>query len=213
MAHIPERKRVGTINVTFSGTGNAASSPSELPFEQLRDYRLLEPLGRGGMGSVYRAVHTRLEKEVAIKIIANDRMCDPQAVARFEREMKAVGKLDHPNIVAAYDAGEVNGIHFLVMELVPGLTLSRLVEHLGPLTIADACELACQAAVGLQFAQSIGWVHRDIKPSNLILSQSGQVKILDFGLAILREDLRSPELTATGETLGTIDYIAPRAGR
>jgi serine/threonine protein kinase len=142
--------------------------------------------------------------------------------------MKAVGKLAHPNIVAAHDAGEFEGTHFLVMELIDGIDLSSLLRRIGPLGVADACELIRQAAVGLAHAHENGLVHRDIKPSNLMLSvpvasqgtgagsDSGQlvVKILDLGLARLGEDrAEANELTTSGQMMGTLDYMAPEQGR
>jgi serine/threonine protein kinase len=129
--------------------------------------------------------------------------------------MQAVGKLDHPHIVRASDAGEVAGSHFLVMELVKGANLSQLVKLNGPLSIADACELVRQAALGLQHVHECGLVHRDIKPSNLLLSSAGIVKVSDLGLARLRSDVdtfanaQGDDLTATGQLLGTYDYMAP----
>jgi WD40 repeat protein/CubicO group peptidase (beta-lactamase class C family) len=177
---------------------------------ELREYRLLAPLGSGGMGMVYRAVHTRLDKEVALKVLPAERMRDPEAVARFEREIKAVGKLDHPNIVRATDAGEVGGTHFLVMELIDGIDLAHLVEKHGPPAVVDACELIRQAALGLEHAHAHGLIHRDVKPSNLLLSRAGQVKLLDLGLALLPETRSVPVgLTASGVVMGTIDYMAP----
>jgi WD40 repeat protein/serine/threonine protein kinase len=174
----------------------------------IRDYQLLSKIGAGGMGTVYKALHTRLQKIVALKVLPDGRMDDPQAVERFEREMQAVGRLSHPNIVGAHDAGEHEGTHFLVMEHVAGVDLSELIRQTGPLPIADACELVRQAAVGLQHAHEHDLVHRDIKPSNLMLAPDGQLKILDLGLARLHTTGQQ-ELTSTGQMMGTLDYIAP----
>ncbi len=192
----------------------------------IRDYQLLARLGQGGMGTVYKALHRKLEKVVALKVLPADRMKDAHAVARFEQEMRAVGRLQHPNIVGAHDAGEHEGTHFLVMEYVDGVDLSELVHQLGPLPVADACELIRQAAIGLQHAHEHSLVHRDIKPSNLMLSQCSPVspspdmaglgdprlhsvlKILDLGLARLHNGDRA-ELTSTGQMMGTVDYMAP----
>ena len=199
--------------------GNGAASES-LPVESIREYKLLAKLGEGGMGAVYKALHTRLDKVVALKVLPAERMRDAGAVARFEREMKAVGKLDHPNIVRAMDAGEEDGMHFLVMEYVEGLDLSQLAKNTGPLPVADACELVRQAALGLAEAHEHGLVHRDIKPSNLMLAKPKKkkgeptVKILDLGLALLSEAL-APDaggLTTSGQMMGTIDYMAPEQG-
>ena len=140
---------------------------TEAPLQQLREYKLLAKLGEGGMGAVYKALHMRLDKMVAIKVLPADRMRDAGAVARFQREMKAVGRVDHPNIVRAMDAGEENGMHYLVMEYVPGSDLSQLAKSIGPLPVADACELVRQAALGLAEAHEHGMVHRDIKPEQL----------------------------------------------
>lgn len=182
----------------------------------LGEYQLLEKLGEGGMGAVYKARHTRLDKIVAIKVLPKDRTADPRAVARFEREMKAVGRLDHPNIVEAHDAREIEGTHFLVMRYVAGMDLGDVARRLGPLPIADACELVRQAALGLQCAFENGLVHRDIKPSNLMLARgagaqpSATVKILDLGLALLDPGASSAgEVTSIGQIMGTADYIAP----
>ena len=191
-----------------------------LPLETIREYKLLAKLGEGGMGAVYKALHTRLDKVVALKVLPEGRMRDVGSVARFQREMKAVGRLDHPNIVRAMDAGDEDGTHFLVMEYVDGIDLSQLAKNVGPLPVADACELVHQAAIGLQEAHEHGMVHRDIKPSNLILAKSPckksppTLKILDLGLALLSEALLPDHqgLTYTGQMLGTIDYMAPEQG-
>lgn len=184
----------------------------ELPPE-LGPYKLLGKLGEGGMGAVYRALHTRLDRHVAIKLLPALRTQSPAAIARFEREMKAVGRLTHENIVAATDAGEVNGVYFLAMELVQGCDLATLARSLGPLPMAEACELIRQAAVGLQHVHEHGQVHRDIKPGNLMLaatSSGAQLKILDLGLARLHEqEIDHVELTAQGQVMGTFEYMPP----
>ncbi|MBL7040061.1 MAG: protein kinase [Pirellulaceae bacterium] len=178
--------------------------------QQLGQYQLLERLGRGGMGTVYKALHTKLRREVALKILPPESMGDASAAKRFYREMEAVGKLSHPHIVHATDAAETDGIHFLVMELVDGVDLARLVAACGPLPAADACELIRQAAMGLEHAHQHGMVHRDIKPSNLILNSDGVVKVLDLGLARLRSGpAEGQELTRNGQIMGTLDYMAP----
>jgi tRNA A-37 threonylcarbamoyl transferase component Bud32 len=175
----------------------------------LGQYLLLEKLGQGGMGAVYKARHTRLEKIVAIKILPRDRMSDAAAVARFSREMKTVGQLHHANIVGAHDAGEADGVHFLVMEYVAGVDLSARLKQAGPLPWAETCDAIRQAAVGLQYAHEHGIVHRDIKPANLMLTQDGVVKVTDLGLARLGpEHLADEELTGS-QVMGTADYMAP----
>src|SRR5262249_13436839 len=145
--------------------GMAPPANPQAALGQLGEYLLLQELGRGGMGVVYRAMHGRLKRPVALKVLRPERVSDPQALARFHQEVEAVGKLDHPNIVRAYDASEAAGIHFLVMEYVAGTDLDRLVRDRGPLPVAQACDLIRQAALGLQHAHERGLVHRDIKPS------------------------------------------------
>ena len=190
----------------------------------LGPYLVQEQLGSGGMGHVYRATHTRLKRTVALKVLPNNRWSNTLAVSRFEREMEAIGQLDHPHIVRASDAGEDQGMHYLVMEYVDGLDLSRLVNRLGPLPTADACQLARQAAIGLHYAHDRGLIHRDVKPSNLILAwerpsglASGAtptLKILDLGLALLGDEhlQAGHELTTVGTLMGTLDYMSPEQG-
>jgi serine/threonine protein kinase len=179
--------------------------------EHLGDYQLLKQLGQGGMGVVYKARHTRLDSVVAVKVLPHDRWGDAQALARFRREMQALGRLKHPNIVQALDAREENGVHWLVMEYIEGIDLARLLGRSGPLPVADACEVIRQAALGLQYAhEQQGLVHRDIKPSNLMVTAAGGVKVLDLGLAQLHADsLVEVPLTVAGQVMGTLDYMAP----
>lgn len=193
--------------------GSVAAEFDEPP-ATLGQYELLERIGRGGMGSVWKAMHVRLKRLAAVKLLPTERMQNDQAVARFQREMEAVGRLDHPNLVRAHDAGESDGQHYLVMEYLDGRHLGQVVRALGPLPLADACEIVRQAAIGLQYAHEHGLVHRDVKPSNLMLTAEGQVKVLDLGLARLTGD-QTPcdDATGTGQVMGTGDYIAPEQGQ
>ena len=162
------------------------------------------------MGAVYEARHTKLEKTFALKVLPAEFVANEALLARFFREMKAVGKLDHPNIIKAVNADEWNGTHFLVMEYIEGTDLSVLVKERGVLSVRDACKVIRQSALGLQHAHEHGLVHRDVKPSNLFLTKSGQVKLLDLGLARLGSDDDSKAgLTSSGQMLGTPDYMAP----
>jgi eukaryotic-like serine/threonine-protein kinase len=198
----------------------------------LGGYRLLAPLGSGGMGLVYKAWQKKLNRTVALKVIRPELMNQNRAAAeRFRREALAVAQLSHPNIVSIYDADEVGDTHFIVLEFVDGPDLERLVQEGGPLPVALACEYVRQAALGLQHAYEAGLVHRDIKPSNLLISRPesarrggdgagwnewgtsfsrGLVKILDMGLARMESMLESKaSLTREGAMMGTPDYVAP----
>jgi serine/threonine protein kinase len=181
------------------------------PATCLGPYELIEMVGRGGMGTVWKARHTKLDKMVALKLLPPHLMSDADAVSRFEREMKAVGKLEHAHIVRAMDAGQADGIHYLVMEYIEGVDLARLVKNRGPRKMAEACQMIRHAALGLAHAHEHGLVHRDIKPSNLLLSKKGFVKILDLGLARLQGEKAAGEasLTVQGDVMGTPDYMAP----
>ena len=177
---------------------------------KLGPYELVRKLGQGGMGAVYEARHTKLNKTFALKVLPPGFASNAAAVTRFEREMRAIGQLDHPHIIKATDAGEWNGTHILVMEYVEGTDLSVLVKTRGPLSVRDACKAIRQAALGLQHAHEHGLVHRDIKPSNLFVTKSGQIKLLDLGLARLGDDGEQQRgLTTVGQILGTPDYMAP----
>ncbi|GAB5404994.1 MAG: hypothetical protein Aurels2KO_32250 [Aureliella sp.] len=189
-------------NVAFSST---FSIPAEVGA-----YKLIAEIGQGGMGAVYRARHQRLDKEVAIKLLPALPARQPEFVARFQREMRAAGKLEHPAIVRTTDAGEHDGVHYLVMDAIDGLDLSRIARVVRQMKVADACEVARQAAVGLAHAHQNGIVHRDIKPSNLMLDSDGTVRILDFGLAqIGLWESGTAEITSVGQLMGTLDYMAP----
>ena len=185
--------------------------------QRLRDYRLIKKIGEGGMGTIYQAVHVHLAKHVALKILPEDKLRSKQSVARFRQEMRAVGRVNHPNVVSASDAGTTDGHHFLVMELVQGADLARIIQDRGPLSVANACEIVRQAATGLQHAHDNRLVHRDVKPSNIMLALNGSVKLLDLGLANLNNSefestasvAVSGRLTSVGQIMGTLDYMAP----
>jgi serine/threonine protein kinase len=177
---------------------------------KLGDYQLLEKLGQGRRGAVYKAVQTKSERTVALKWLSADRVQGELAVARFERQMKAVCGLNHSNIVQALDARDIEGTSVLVMEYVDGSDLSSVLERCGPLPIVDACEIIRQAASGLQYAHENGLVHRDIRPSNLMLTKKGEVKMLDLGLALLNVDQTDErDMTSIGPGMGAADYMAP----
>ncbi len=186
--------------------------------KSLGPYQFIEELGRGGMGTVFKARHEHLDRLCAVKLLPPDRLKSKGIVERFRREMKAVGRFSHPNIVQATDAGETDGMHYLVMELVDGIDVARVVRKRGPLSVANACEIVRQAALGIAHAHQFGMIHRDIKPANLMLTRTAvgdvQVKVLDLGLALLHE-ADAPdrtELTAAGNIMGTVEYMAPEQG-
>ncbi len=181
----------------------------------LGSYVLLDKLGQGGMGVVFKARHRTMDRVVAIKTLNPKFFKNKQVVERFQREVKAAARLVHPNIVAAFDAGEARGFHYLVMEYVVGRNLHAIVTQDGPFKQDQAVELILQVARGLEHAHSKGVVHRDVKPNNLMLDADGQVKILDLGLAQLFQTESDPNeptaapLTEAGHMMGTVDYIAP----
>jgi serine/threonine protein kinase len=180
----------------------------------LGEYLILDLIGTGGMGRVFRAVHRRMERVVAVKVLPQEATASPMLMLRFHQEIKAVSRLTHPNIVTAYDAGEHQGAHYLVMEHIEGTDLARRVRKHGPLPVAEAVDCIVQAARGLEHAHEKGVIHRDVKPANLLLSALGTVKVLDLGLASIRLSLGEPGGTAAGITqagasLGTANYMAP----
>ncbi len=195
---------------SLGGAAEVSDQAISASMRQLGEYELLAELGRGGMGRVYLALHTKLDRVVAIKVLPRGRLDAPQAVARFAREMKAIGRLNHPNIVHAYDAREIDGEAVLVMEYVDGFDLAELVGRLGPLAVPEACEVIRRAALALGYAHEHGLVHRDVKTSNLMLSRGGEVKLLDLGLARFYADPPTgEEMTGAGQAMGTADYMAP----
>jgi eukaryotic-like serine/threonine-protein kinase len=194
----------------------------------LGPYKIVALIGSGGMGEVYRAHDTRLRRDVALKILPASFTNDPDRLRRFEQEARAVAALNHPNIVSIYDVGEANGVHYIVSELLEGESLRERIPAAG-MPVRKAIELAVQFANGLAVAHDRGIVHRDLKPENLFVNKTGQVKILDFGLAKLRDtqtngagDPSSTGIsnatvvdahTSAGQILGTVGYMSPEQVR
>lgn len=173
----------------------------------LREYELIQEIGQGGMGRVFLARHVLLNRLAAVKV-----PLEAEMVARFRREIESIGKLDHKNITRPFEAN-LDDIPFLVMEYVDGLDLRRITKAMGPLPIADACEIIRQACVGLQHAHENRLVHRDLKPTNLLVSVQGVVKILDLGLARIDDPKRTDEELTSSRFVGTFHYAAPEQAR
>jgi serine/threonine protein kinase len=175
----------------------------------LGNYVLLDRIGAGGMGQVFKAWHRRMQRVVALKMLPDQAAAGEASIARFRREILSAAQLSHPNIVAAYDADVSAGVHFLVMEYVAGQNLADLVRERGPLPIAQAVKYIVDAARGLAYAHARGFVHRDVKPSNLIVDDADVVKVLDLGLARHAAGPAGTELTSPGDVVGTLEYMAP----
>jgi serine/threonine-protein kinase len=176
----------------------------------LGKYRLLSHIGRGGMGSVYLALHTGMGRRVALKLLPSELVNDKSYLERFQREARAAASLDHPHIVRAHDFDQAGNVHYLVMEFVDGPSLANLVKQSAPLPLADVVRWMIQAADALQHAHDRSIVHRDVKPSNLLVTPAGDIKLLDLGLARLAgSDASSLTVANQERVLGTVDYLAP----
>ena len=196
------------------GPGNQLTGTASPIPDKIGDYDIIERIGSGGMGDVYRAVHRRMDRTVALKVLRSEIAGDPQLLRRFEREAKAAAKLTHKNIVAALDAREEGGVYCLITEFIDGHDLNNIVKRDGPLSPREAVKLVLQAARGLEYAHEQGVIHRDIKPANLLRDSSGSVKILDMGLARLETaSIESTEITTSGMIMGTAAYMSPEQAR
>ncbi len=206
-----DRNRLAQL---IAAESSADPADADMP-DKLGDYKILSRLGAGGMGTVYKAMHERMGRLVAVKVLRPELQQNQHLLHRFDREVRAAARLSHPNIVAALDAREQDGVHFLVTEYVEGADLDEIVRRSGPLNMAEAVDCLIQAARGLDYAHQHGVVHRDIKPANLLRDSQGMVKILDMGLARLDtpDDPTATELTKSGMVMGTAAYMAPEQAR
>ena len=196
------------------GPSAATTGPGALPdparlAEYFPQLAILELLGQGGMGAVYKARQPGLDRLVALKILPSQAGSDPGFAERFNREARALARLSHPNIVAVYDFGQTHGLHYFIMEYVDGPNL-REIERANKLSAREALQIIPQICEALQFAHDEGVVHRDVKPENVLLDKKGRVKIADFGLAkILGREPKDLRLTGARDVVGTPHYMAP----
>src|SRR5215210_943744 len=175
-------------------------------------YRLIAPLGEGGMATIWRALDEQLDREVAVKILRPQYSADPGFAARFKQEARAAGGLGHPNIVGVYDYGTdgADGEQYIVMELINGSDLAAILRDRGSLSLDDSVRIAIGVADALEVAHRRGIVHRDVKPGNILITDDGDVKVTDFGIA---RAVSEASMTVTGTTLGSVHYFSPEQAR
>ncbi len=203
--------QTGLAGSDVTWTTDPTAPASGLP-ARVGDYRLLESLGLGGMGEVYRAVHSRSKLHCAVKLIRREHAGNPHTLTRFEREVESTARLAHPNVVAILDSGRTaDGTPFLVMEYLPGLTLGELIERHGPLPAARVIHLLRPACAALRPTHDAGIIHRDIKPANFVVTGNDHLKLLDFGLA--RTTRGTTSLQEPAAISGTPLYMSPEQAR
>ena len=199
---------------TVTSKNHPKPASGELVTENLRGrtlahFELLEPIGVGGMAAVLQARDTQLDRLVALKILPPEMAKDPENVLCFQQEARSAAKLDHENIARVFFCGEDQRLHFIAFEFVEGENLRTILERRGRLPVSEAVHYVLQVAAGLAHAVRRGVVHRDIKPSNIIVTPTGRAKLVDMGLARSLEPQKDMQLTQSGVTLGTFDYISP----
>src|SRR5262245_37451201 len=196
--------------------GTAGSLPPmsmPRPGDLIATFLLEEAIGAGGMGAVFRALDTQLDRHVALKLLPPDQAADTEVVQRFYQEGRSAARLDHENIARVFSIGQDGAFHYIAFEYIEGVTIRQRVEAAGPLKVAEAVDIALQIAHALVHACERGVVHRDIKPSNIIITPQGRAKLVDMGLARRFERGSDHGLTQSGMTLGTFDYISPEQAR
>ncbi len=193
-------------------TSSTESMPPAQPEQRIGSYRVLGPIGAGGMSSVFRAVHVESKHEVALKVLTRTLAKNSTLLQRFLREARSAETLEHPNIVAIYDRGIDSGRHYLVLEYLAGGDFHDYVMQRGPLSLAEAVTVVKSTADGLNYAANRGLIHRDVKPSNILRTPEGKIKIIDLGLA-LQQEFEDERVTRDGTTVGTVDYMAPEQAR
>ncbi len=221
----PEEDKTGSQNQSprssiwnrlFPPAIDDPDAQSEIPNPagmELEHFIIRERIGRGGMGAVFRAVDTRLDRVVALKVLSPSQSRDPGAVKRFQNEAKSAARLDHENISRVFFIGEDLGLNFIAFEYVKGTNVRELIQSRGILPASEAVNYALQIASALKHINKAGVIHRDIKPSNIIITPGGRAKLVDLGLARKESDNASADLTSAGTTLGTFDYISPEQAK
>lgn len=208
----PSRELVNRLFPATQDSGSSIGTLSPTGIE-LDHFRVEERIGMGGMGAVFRAVDTRLQRMVALKLLAPSQSYDDGSVKRFQNEARAAARLDHENVARVHYIGEERGLHFIAFEYVTGSTIRELIRRQHHISVADTINYALQIAAALKHTSAMGVVHRDIKPSNIIITPSGRAKLVDLGLARNDTTESQADLTLPGTTLGTFDYISPEQAK
>jgi serine/threonine-protein kinase len=211
-ADSPSRQILDRLFPPDQETGSSIGTHSPNGIE-LDHFRVEERIGMGGMGAVFRAVDTRLQRLVALKLLSPTQSYDDGSVKRFQNEARAAARLDHENVARVHYIGEERGLHFIAFEFVTGSTIRELIRRQHRITVVDSINYALQIAAALKHTSAMGVVHRDIKPSNIIITPSGRAKLVDLGLARNDTTESQADLTLPGTTLGTFDYISPEQAK
>src|SRR5262249_45817999 len=206
--------RAPSPSLSFERGTPQLEAGSQLEGERLGQFILQKFIGGGGMGIVFRALDTTLNREVAVKVLSRDQSADEEALRRFRNEAQSAARLDHDNIARVHYVGEDRGVHYIVFEYIEGINLRDRVEQNGPLPVEEAVSYTYQIAIALDHASQRDVIHPDIKPSNVLITPDGTAKLVDMGLARLNQVAQADnDLTASGVTLGTFDYISPEQAR